>query len=978
MKNTYAVYKRIFSVILAGVLLLGTFPDVYASTETLAEQIQSGQDNAVSFEYGRGIRYSDLLDSYQKNGYMPASVKTPLRFFADECSSTDGTLKNAGEEGHERAILWESENEFLEWTARIPESGLYSLSLTYKSLDAGSDIVRAFTVNGELPCEEFSTLPLYRQWKSIGKPRVNSAGDEVRSGVRLLSEWQTAELTDVAGRYEQSLQIYLEKGTNTLRLSLVNGSVIFDCMELFSPVLIPLYSDVKKAYDAEGYMPAEKGYIFEAEGDHMTYTNNSTLRMSNDGDPLVSPQKTGRVVMNVLGGTLWQSANSAVTWEFTVPESGLYMIALRLRQNYREGLPSYRKLEIDGQVPFRELETYRFAYDKNWRTEALSDQNGEPFYIYLESGCSHTLTMTAKQGELNKITQVLIDDSSLLSETIRKITMITGQSPDLNFDYEIDKKIPNLLQTLTGLAANMRICMNIMEGVSGEKPSKYYQLESMIAQFNSMVSNPFSIPRRINDINTVLTTYGEWISQMEAQPLLLDFIEIAPAGAEIKSQKSSLISRVWTGIVNFFLSFTKDYDSVWDTSEDEASGPVLDIWIGRGKDWGMLLKQMADEEFTPKYGSSVRVNILPAGQLNSGSVNAMLLAVSSGRAPDIGMAVDTSSIGEFALRDALYDLKSFSNFQEVSKRFLPELFTPMTYQDGVYGLPETTRFTMLFYRKDILSQLKLTIPDTWNDLYSKVIPVLYQNNMQFYIPAANETENENSFAMFLYQMGGSYFSDDLRHSLLDQSSSYLAFKEYSELFTRYGVPVSANFFNRFRTGETPIGISDTYTYIQLMAAAPELDGKWGVVPIMGHETADGKINRSHIGILAESSMILNQSKHPDACWEFLNWWTSTEVQTRYGSEIEALQGKGARWSTANLEAFSNMPWFYGDLPHMLESYKQVSQVPVVLGGYFSKRHIYNAFNRTVISKQNPRDSLEEAVKDINKELLRKREGTNQN
>ena len=60
----------------------------------------------------------------------------------------------------------------------------------------------------------------------------------------------------------------------------------------------------------------------------------------------------------------------------------------------------------------------------------------------------------------------------------------------------------------------------------------------------------------------------------------------------------------------------------------------------------------------------------------------------------------------------------------------------------------------LLYRKDILSELGLSLPETWEDLYDKIIPVLYQNNMQFYIPAANQAEVESSFGMFLCQLGG--------------------------------------------------------------------------------------------------------------------------------------------------------------------------------------------------------------------------------
>ena len=102
---------------------------------------------------------------------------------------------------------------------------------------------------------------------------------------------------------------------------------------------------------------------------------------------------------------------------------------------------------------------------------------------------------------------------------------------------------------------------------------------------------------------------------------------------------------------------------------------------------------------------------------------------------------------------------------------------------------------------------------------------------------------------------------------------------------------------------------------------------------------------------------------------------STSVQRQFGSEIEALNGRAARWNTANLEAFGDMAWPRDDLKQIERTFEQVTQIPVVLGGYFAGRHINNAFNRVVISGQNARDSLEESVKDINRELKRRRESS---
>ena len=58
---------------------------------------------------------------------------------------------------------------------------------------------------------------------------------------------------------------------------------------------------------------------------------------------------------------------------------------------------------------------------------------------------------------------------------------------------------------------------------------------------------------------------------------------------------------------------------------------------------------------------------------------------------------------------------------------------------------------------------------------------------------------------------------------------------------------------------------------------------------------------------------------------------------------------------------------------MLTQWNWYKETPVVLGGYFTVRHVYNAWNKTVLEGEHPRDALEEAVREINKEMRKKQE-----
>ena len=79
---------------------------------------------------------------------------------------------------------------------------------------------------------------------------------------------------------------------------------------------------------------------------------------------------------------------------------------------------------------------------------------------------------------------------------------------------------------------------------------------------------------------------------------------------------------------------------------------------------------------------------------------------------------------------------------------------------------------MMFYRKDILDEIGLEIPETWDDV-KVAMTVLSKNQMEFGMLA-----NEQTFAMILYQMGGEYYTEDGMASALDSDIAVDAFKDY--------------------------------------------------------------------------------------------------------------------------------------------------------------------------------------------------------
>lgn len=160
---------------------------------------------------------------------------------------------------------------------------------------------------------------------------------------------------------------------------------------------------------------------------------------------------------------------------------------------------------------------------------------------------------------------------------------------------------------------------------------------------------------------------------------------------------------------------------------------------------------------------------------------------------------------------------------------------PFSFGNGIYAIPETQDFYMIFYRTDILEELGLEPPETWEDVYY-IIGELQNQQMTFAMPvpvvgavgAGNLT-----YAMLLYQKGGQFYTDDRTTTDLTSDAALDAFKEWTQFYTLYDLPNTYDFANRFRTGEVPVGIASYSTYSTLAVFAPEIQGLWEFAMVPG-------------------------------------------------------------------------------------------------------------------------------------------------
>ena len=243
-------------------------------------------------------------------------------------------------------------------------------------------------------------------------------------------------------------------------------------------------------------------------------------------------------------------------------------------------------------------------------------------------------------------------------------------------------------------------------------------------------------------------------------------------------------------------------------------------------------------------------------------------------------------------------------------------------------------------------------------------------NLDFYLPF--EGAGSTIFATLLYQMGGQFYLEDNTACAFSEEIAKKAFEQWCSYFCDYGFDKAANFTNRFRSGEMPIGISGYTLYNTLSVFAPDIAGKWAFAPLPGFENEDGTINNE--GMLSiTSSIIMEQTDDPEASWAFLKWWTDTTVQEKYSIEIESILGSGARHNTANINALQSLPWSRAELDILTSQFKNAFGIPEVAGGYYISRNLENSIREVINNDSNPRETFAEYVELINSEITRKRE-----
>lgn len=846
------------------------------------------------------------------------------------------------------------------WQVELAEPGLYNLRLHYLVRDDGILAPEiGIKINGSFPFGEARRIILPNQWLYCSsEPSFDRYNYELTPRSEKLAGWQAEYFYDAAYLFNDPLLFKLQAGLNTIEMEVLSGQIAVGKLEAEPPTAPLSYAE----YDVrQKNTPHRDPFLLKIEAERTYTRSDSAIRARSERDPAVTPYDSKIHYLNVLDGASYSKGGQEVSWKFSVPERGRYRVAFKYKQGAKYDFPVFRRLLLNGEIPFEEFGNLSFPYSAEWTYRQLEVQ-GEPISLYLEEG-EHILSMRVNQEHIRPVVEGITSVMAEINNLALQIQRLSGNRVDRFRDWNLEDYIPNVAEDLLKWAAALEGHYYYLNSFNSEV-EEIGELVNLKIAFNQLIklaAEPNEIPNRLDQLSTgsgaAAQLLGSLLQSLADSPLDLDAIFIY-RGQPLPPAQVSWPVKLKESAHRFSLSFRRQ------STAGNQSTERLRVWVNRARPYVQLLQQMIDESFTPQTGIAVELSLMP-------DEGKLILARASGLAPDVALGVSNWLPHELALRGALQDLRQFTGFAQAAQSFSPGVLIPFAYEEGLYALPETQDFWVLFYRTDIMQALNLPVPETWDDVLD-ILPELQRFGLNFSAPLAT-FGGFKPFAgttPFLYQWGAELYSENGTAAAVDSEQALEAMRFMTELFTIYNLPQEVpNFYNHFRYGTLPIGISSFAVYIQLRTAAPEIADLWALAPYPARILNGEKVRWAPGS--GQAAVILDQAEHPERAWRFLEWWLSAAVQTEYAYRLQTAYGETYLWNTANLEAFQQLPWPPHHKQVILEQHAWAREPSKVPGGYMLERELSNIWNKIVFDGENTRTAVDDAVIRINREISRK-------
>lgn len=309
---------------------------------------------------------------------------------------------------------------------------------------------------------------------------------------------------------------------------------------------------------------------------------------------------------------------------------------------------------------------------------------------------------------------------------------------------------------------------------------------------------------------------------------------------------------------------------------DSSGGSVtLTFWNGfTGPDrpaYEELVKQFNDAHPNIK----VTMDIQPWDTL----LGKLPTSLATGQGPDLA-AFDSSLLPQYAKSNLILQLDDLYGNGVGQNVMAKSLVSAMKYNNKFYAVPANTATLLMYYNKDLFKAAGLDPekpPQTWDEWKDAILKTTKAsgNDKQYGLVLADHATIP-MWPILIWGGGGDILSADNTKSMLSDGKTVEALKYWADLVVNKGI--------------SPLNLTggDADKIFGSGKAAMEINGPWmagglnrlnyGVAPVPAGPA--GKVTLANAVAMVANA----KTKHKDAVYEFMKFWSSADAQAYLSSK----------------------------------------------------------------------------------------------
>ncbi|MBQ8724941.1 MAG: hypothetical protein IJY74_04630, partial [Oscillospiraceae bacterium] len=196
--------------------------DIALHTLRDTEGAEAVSDEGSALYYEQQVSYSDYFEQHQSEPRPDASILVAgSSFIETDCETYEVGSYTGAEDGSSRsdALIWNSAEGSFTYEIEVPETGIYCVEASYCPIASNTATIElSLSVDGEVPYDAASRITLNKVFRNEKPIEKDSSGDEVRPSQIQVEMWQTTDLKDPDGLFNEPIVFYLEEGRHTVTL----------------------------------------------------------------------------------------------------------------------------------------------------------------------------------------------------------------------------------------------------------------------------------------------------------------------------------------------------------------------------------------------------------------------------------------------------------------------------------------------------------------------------------------------------------------------------------------------------------------------------------------------------------------------------------------------------------------------------------------------------------------------------------------